>query len=145
MNYRFATRDDAPLLASLNQQLIQDEGHANPMTLAELERRMAGWLDGDYQAVLFSHQGHAAGYALFRPTPEYVYLRHFFVCRHHRRQGIGRAAITWLRNQVWAGAARIRLDVLAHNTTGIAFWRAVGFRDYCLTLEWKPADAATPN
>jgi hypothetical protein len=26
----------------------------------------------------------------------------------------------------------------SHNTTAIAFWRSVGFRDYCLTLEILP-------
>ena len=37
MEYRFATAADAPVLAVMNQQLIRDEGHRNPMTLPELE------------------------------------------------------------------------------------------------------------
>jgi len=42
MDYRFATSDDAPMLAVMNQQLILDEGHRNRMTVPELEHRMAG-------------------------------------------------------------------------------------------------------
>ena len=36
MQYRFASPEDAALLAPLNQNLIRDEGHRNPMTLAQL-------------------------------------------------------------------------------------------------------------
>jgi ribosomal protein S18 acetylase RimI-like enzyme len=51
-----------------------------------------------------------------------------------RRQGLGRAAFDWLRSHQWRGA-RVRLDVLVGNETGIAFWKAMNFRDYSLTLE----------
>ena len=51
-----------------------------------------------------------------------------------RRRGVGRAAIGWLWQHVWGGR-RVRVDVLVGNAVGVAFWRAVGFRDYCLTLE----------
>ncbi len=136
MTCRFATPSDAPLLARLNRDLIADEGHRNPMTLAELERRMAGWLDaGGYQAVLFERDGDAVGYALFRREPDHVYLRQFFVRRDHRRQSIGRDALAWLRQHACPDAPRIRIDVLIGNTNAIAFWRAVGFRDYCLSME----------
>ncbi len=30
---------------------------------------------------------------------------------------------------------RIRVEILVVNASGIAFWRAVLFQDYCLTLE----------
>ena len=42
-------------------------------------------------------------------------------------------AVTWLRQNTWRITRA--LDVLVHNATGIAFWRAVGFSDYALTLE----------
>jgi GNAT superfamily N-acetyltransferase len=135
MDYRFAQLDDSLLLAKLNQQLIEDEGHRNPMTLTELECRMREWLKEQYQAVLFQRGEEPRGYALFRREADHVYLRQFFVCREHRRQGIGRNAINWLRRHAWADAPRVRLDVLVGNAPGIAFWRSVGFHDYCLTLE----------
>ena len=86
---------------------------------------------------MFELDGTAVGYVLFCTEPEFVYLRQFYVEVEHRRRGIGRAALKWLRESVWTDAARIRLDVLVGNAAGIAFWRAVGFRDYCLTMEWE--------
>jgi len=108
------------------------------MTLPELECRMMGWLAGEYQAVMFEDGGQAIGYALFRSKPEYVYLRHLFVRPDFRRQGVGRGALTWLQRHIWADAVRVRIEVLVGNATALAFWREVGFRDYCLTLEWEP-------
>lgn len=134
MEFRTATKSDAGTLARMNWQLIKDERHRNAMSLPELETRMADWLAGEYSAVLFMEAGKPIGYALFRREPEYVYLRQFFVQSEHRRRGFGRAAIEWLHKHVWA-ERRVRIDVLIGNATGIAFWRAVGFRDYCLTME----------
>jgi len=136
MEYRPATPADAATLAAMNHQLIRDEGHRNPMTVAELEARMAGWLGGsEYQAVLFEEDGLPVGYALYRRETDYIYLRQFFVRPECRRRGVGRAALGWLQRNAWAGERRVRVEVLIGNSAGIAFWRAVGFRDYCLTLE----------
>jgi GNAT superfamily N-acetyltransferase len=141
MHYRFATVDDAPALALLNHALIRDEGHRNAMSVPELAARMARWLAGEYQAVVFEDAEQPVGYALFRRESEHVYLRQFFVAPEQRRRGVGRAAIGWLRQHAWGGDRRIRLDVLVGNAAGIAFWRAVGFRDYCLTLELEAGDS----
>jgi GNAT superfamily N-acetyltransferase len=142
MEYRRATVADAPLLASMNGQLIRDEGCRNRMTAPELEARMTGWLGGgDYEAVLFEEAGTALGYALFRREPEHVYLRQFFVRPDCRRRGVGRSAIGWLGRNAWHGS-RVRIDVLVGNVAGLAFWRAVGFADYCLTLEHEGGDTS---
>jgi ribosomal protein S18 acetylase RimI-like enzyme len=135
--FRHATPADATPLAEMNHRLIRDEGHRNRMTVPELRERMEGWLRGEYSATVFEVAGVAAGYALFRRESEFVYLRQFYVAPEHRRRGIGRAALAWLRADAWRDAPRIRLDVLVNNPAGIAFWRAVGFRDYCLTMEWE--------
>ena len=135
--FRHATVADATLLAEMNHRLIRDERHRNQMTLPELCERMEGWLKSDYQAVVIELDGLAAGYALFRREPEYVYLRQFYVEPEYRRRGIGRSALAWLRANAWADAPRIRIDVLVGNAAGIAFWQSVGFRDYCLTMEWQ--------
>ncbi len=135
MEYRFATAADVPVLAAMNEQLIRDEGHRNPMTLPELEGRMGEWLAGEYRALLFEEAGAAVGYALFRHDPDFVSLRQLFVAAGHRRKGIARGALVWLRANAWAGVPRVRIDVLVGNEGAIAFWRAVGFRDYCVTME----------
>jgi GNAT superfamily N-acetyltransferase len=134
INYVSATVADAGTLAELNQQLIRDERHRNRMSLPQLKKRMANWLLGEYEAILFDRQGETLGYVLFRRDPEHVYLRQFFVRKEFRRQGIGRGAIEWLCRKTWQNA-RLRLDVLVMNKTGITFWRSVGFHDYCITME----------
>lgn len=135
MNYRRATQADVPLLARLNRQLIQDEGHRNRMSLAELEQRMSRWLDEEYEAVLFELDDTVLVYALYRLEPDYIYLRQFFVSRDHRRKGIGRRAIRMLQSEVWPGDARIRVEVLVGNDVARNFWKTVGFAEYAIIME----------
>jgi GNAT superfamily N-acetyltransferase len=138
MTFRPATTDDCSLLAELNHQLICDEGHRNPMTVAELEDRMRGWLTSEYRGVVYEDGGEVIAYALFREQPEEIYLRQLFVVRHRRRQGIGRRAVEILRSRVWPKTKRLTVDVLVTNKRGVAFWREVGYTDYCLSLEILP-------
>jgi len=138
LTFRQATLNDCPLLAELNHQLIRDEGHRNRMTVPELEQRMKGWLASEYAAVLFEDGKEVVAYALYREQADEIYLRQLFVVRNRRRQGIGRRAFEILRSKIWPRNKRLTVDVLVQNTATIAFWRAVGYRDYCLTLEVLP-------
>lgn len=135
IQYRIATTNDAALLAPMNAQLIRDEGHRNAMTLQQLTDRMSEWLTKDYQAIVIDVDGAHIGYALFCLEPEFVYLRQIFVKPEMRRKGIAKNAIDWLRKNIWKNHPRIRIDVLVENQTGIAFWRSVGFSEYCMTME----------
>lgn len=133
---RTAGPPDVLLLAEMNHALIRDEGHRNRhMTIDDLAKRMKGWLAGEYEAVIFTRAGRDSGYALFRREPEFVYVRQFYVCPADRRQGLGREAMEWLIRNRWSDAPRIRIDVLAGNATGRAFWRGIGFEEYCITME----------
>ena len=138
MTFRRATLDDCALLAELNHQLIRDEGHRNKMTVPELEQRMKNWLASEYAAVLFEDGGEVAAYALYREQAEEIYLRQLFVVRKRRRKGIGRMAFELLRSKIWPANKRLTVEVLVQNAGAVAFWRAVGYRDYCLTLEILP-------
>jgi predicted acetyltransferase len=138
MNFRRATLNDCALLAELNHQLIHDEEHRNKMTVPELEQRMKGWLASEYAAVLFENGGAVVAYALYREQPEEIYLRQLFVVRDRRRQGIGRQAVEILRSKIWPTYKRLTVEVLVQNMTAVAFWRAVSYKDYCLTLEILP-------
>jgi ribosomal protein S18 acetylase RimI-like enzyme len=140
LEYRIATDHDLDLLAEWNHQLIRDEGHRNPMTVPELRERMRGWLDGAYKAVIFGPAPHPLAYALYREESGAIYLRHLFVRRDCRRQGIGRAAMDILMKQVWPRGKRLTVEVLTANTRAVAFWRAMGYRDYALTLEIMPEE-----
>ncbi len=138
LSWRYASLSDVGFLAEWNHQLIRDEGHRSQLTVEELKGRMTEWLSGNYQAVIFSTTQPVA-YALFAPDEDALYLRQLFVRRDSRRQGIGRAAVTLLRREVWPKNRRLTVGALCHNTSALSFWRSLGYRDYCLTLE-LPAD-----
>jgi GNAT superfamily N-acetyltransferase len=142
MHYRFATTADVPMLAWLNKQLVEDEGHRNQsMTVSALERRMQQFLAGDYVAVLFEEGARIVAYALYRDDPEQndtLYLRQFFVSRDRRRQGVGKEALRILRQEIWPSDKRVRVGVLWHNQSGRAFWQATGFKPHALELELPP-------
>ena len=134
-----AEAGDVPKLASMNHELIEDEGHRNPMTLPELEARLRVWLAGAYMATVFERDDLVVGYALWRDKRDVVSLRHFFVARACRRQGVGREAMRLLLDEVFAAGKRVRVEALVGNETALAFWRAAGFRDYAVTLELERA------
>jgi hypothetical protein len=79
MNDRQGWTADLPQLARWNDPLIRDEGHRNRMSLPELEARMQGWLDGEYQAVSFEVENEPVAYARYRLDDAGIYLRQFFV------------------------------------------------------------------
>jgi len=159
LNYRQATDDDIPLLASLNAQLLIDEGHRQHYTREALESRFAKWLLGYYRAVLFDatlfdatlfdatlfdatlHQTTTEpvlAYALYRispRSPEKVFLRHFWVSKPYRRHGVGRKVFETLRNDVFPEGAKITLEALARNKRARSFWTSLGFVEYSVTLE----------
>jgi predicted acetyltransferase len=140
MECRTAGEGDLPLLAELNQQLIRDEGHTNPMSVAELESRMRAWLVRTYTAVLFLNEGAVVGYALYRTDNAGVFLRQFFICRDERRRGLGREAVDLLFGRVWPAGATVTLEALRSNRAAIEFWHALGFEDYALTLRRRIPD-----
>lgn len=138
LTWRDAAETDIGLLAEWNHQLIRDEGHRNPMNVEQLAVRMRRWLaDEGYRAIVFS-DGEPLAYALFRAKDDETYLRQLFVRRDRRSQGIGRAAIGILRGQIWDARTRLTVEVLCRNPRAIAFYRNLGYTDYCLALEIMP-------
>jgi len=137
LEFRFAAQKDVPWLARMNRKLIRDEGHRNKMSFSELEQRMSDFLSNEYDAVIVSSGRKDIGYVLYRKEPEWLYLRQIFVIDKMRRKGIGRRTIEWLKENPWKDYKRIRTDVLVNNTNGINFWKAVGFEEYCITMEME--------
>jgi GNAT superfamily N-acetyltransferase len=142
VNFRKARLHDAPLLAQLNHQLIQDEGHSNPATLIELTDRMRQWLAATYTGIIFEDEQGLAAYALYQEEPGQIYLRQFFVARDRRRRGVGRQAFAILRTRVWPPGRRLTVSALWDNHAAIAFWKAMGYREYSLTFEIVPGPGA---
>ncbi len=144
MEYRFAEISDIPLLAQLNEQLIQDTGHPSRLSARELEPFIRGWLAVGYRAVLFEDDGEVVAYALYRPDETYrpdeesVYLRQFLVRRGSRGRGMGREAFRLLQERIWPPGCRVTADVLCTNQPAYDFWKRIGFRDYAIMLERDP-------
>ena len=143
MTCRLATLADVEVLTELNGQLVEDEGHANDMTRSQLADRMRAWLQKEYRAVIFEEEREVVAYALYcvgekLEGDRFIFLRHFFVQRARRRQGIGREAVRLLLSEILPPGARILLDVLYHNQGARDFWKKIGFKEHCLTLEWWP-------
>ena len=111
------------------------------MSAAELEERMAGFLKGEYAAVLLEGDERPLGYALYRRDADWIYLRQFFVIPEQRRMGIGRAAFAWLQRNAWQDTARPdrRLDQQRGGNCVLAF------ADYCLTMELEPDSNPLPK
>lgn len=149
INIRNADTNDISCLAQMNLYLIQDEGSRNPMNIAELEQRMAGWLEGGWEAKLFysSKSADALGYAVFQirtdeyfPAEKLVYLRQFFIARERRHQGIGKQALGKLIAQCFPPDAKVVIDVLECNPNGRKFWESVGFVPYYTSMNLKSGD-----
>ena len=116
-----ATSDDCHGLAVMNRQLIDEGRQGNSMTVSELENRMQDWFEkGIYTGYVFKLNGETIGYTLVDPSE--MYLRHFFICREHRRRGYGRTAVGLLFEQL--GVEEIGLSCLTDNIPGQAFWRS---------------------
>jgi len=145
MKYRIATTDDLSILAKMNKELAEDEQHRNRfMSIPELEERMRGFLKGKYEAIIFEDAGETVAYALFCDNGDHIYLRQLFVNRDHRRQGIGLKAMEILKNKILSKNKRITVEVLSHNKSGYAFWRAVGFKDHSIELEMPVDEKGLP-
>ena len=143
MEFRYAVESDAPFLADINRQLIEDEWDGGGMSLERLEARMRRWLaDEEYRAVLFLEGGETVAYSLVSLDEDSAYIRHFFVLHEHRAKGVGRRAVEILFREIIPPAFRVTLDVLASNRTGHAFWQSVGFRDYAIRMERLPVPDA---
>lgn len=131
---RLAENRDIATLTSMNRGLIRDSGHRNELTDSELFDRMGQFLRSEYTALIGEIDESPVCYALYKYDPEFLYIRQLYVVLKHRRSGFGTHMVNWIaeNNRL---AKRLRMDILVCNSDAIAFWRSIGFRDYCLTLE----------
>ena len=141
MNFRHARLDDLPVLVRMNRKLTEDEQHRNRFKSEEwFKERMKSFLKGEYEAVLFEIDGKAVGYALYGNHPEHddtINLRHIFVDRSFRRQGLGRKVMEILMKEVWPEGKRLAVGVLSDNEAAFSFYKSIGFKEYSIELEIK--------
>ncbi len=142
------TADDLDLLARMNHELIEDEGHRSRLTVDELKERFKRFVGQDGWSVdLLMSDGEIIGYATHRyetdeaaRTGTSVHLRQFFISRDHRAQGIGRAALQALIQARFKPGERIFLNVLEDNLRGKAFWSRTGFVPYGTIMEMNVSE-----
>jgi GNAT superfamily N-acetyltransferase len=147
---RCARWPDVPAVGALWQKLV--EAHAElgsafalrPGADAELPRLVAEMLD-DPDAAVWVWEGPAgvSGFCTARRTRapgsaegQRVEITELMVSPPARRSGVGRAlvetALAWAST---GGARRVEVRVAAGNSTGQAFWRALGFGDLVDVLD----------
>ena len=143
LSCREAEPRDVDVLAGMNARLLEDEAHELQLSFDELKRRMSGWLEDEYRALLFERGASAVAYALLRIRNGELFLRQFYVERDARRAGIGREAIRLLWERFSADADRFVLDVLVHNQAALAFWHALGFANYAIRLRLTESGSLT--
>jgi len=85
------------------------------------------------EAVLAEYAGQPAGFALFFSnystflTQPGIYLEDLFILPEYRRQGIGKAMLSYLAQlAVERGCGRLEWSVLDWNEPAIAFYRRMG-------------------
>ena len=141
LHSRSAVEADLPLLAQMNQRLIEDEVSRNPMSVEQLQDRMSGWLKGDWTIELLESDV-IVGYVVYQirrdeffPDKTEVHLRQFYIERDQRGRGLGSAAFKMLRKTRFPASSRLTLDVLASNPRGNNFWARVGFQPYYTAMQ----------
>ena len=126
---------DIPQLAAMNKRLIEDEKSDNPMNISELENRMKGFLETEYDAYFFRDGDSIAGYALVKRNCTPPYLRQFFIERNFRRKHLGTTAFKALLD--YLKIESLDIEVLTRNETGIKFWEKLGFEEISRYMRYK--------
>ncbi len=140
---RQAVETDLPMLAELNRQLLEDEGHPFGGSIDDLIARHREWLrTGEWTQDILDLDGEVVGFIVHMPNPfplrpdrPELFLRQFCIDRKRRGAGLGRAGFAlFLRDRLVPGG-RVTLDVLETNQAGQAFWEAVGCRPFFRRME----------
>ncbi len=126
---------DTALLSVLCREMMEDEPADAIPEDEETRRRMEAYLAAGDIAYLFTAGGQTAGYALVIPGRSPVYLRHFYICRAHRRKGYGTQAFRLLLQTL--GVREMDLDVFVWNERGNAFWQSLGFEPRATIMRYR--------
>lgn len=138
MNLDFTIRQanvaDVPQIFSLIKALAEYEklSHQVAGTVEQLQEHLFG--SRIYAEAIITEIGsETIGFALFIPnystflTKPGIYLEDLFVLPEYRRQGIGKAMLSYLgRLAVERDAGRLEWSVLDWNESAIAFYQSIG-------------------
>lgn len=131
---RAAQREDSEIIFTLIQALADYEklSHAVTGTLEELRDHLFG-ARAYAEVILAEVDGQVVGLALFFYnystflTKPGIYLEDLFVLPAYRRQGIGKALLSYLAERAaQEGCGRLEWSVLDWNASAIAFYQRMG-------------------
>ena len=124
MQIKEFTVEDAPLLAEMNKDSIEDEDPESNLSLPHLEERIRSYIKSEYKAFFFLVDDKIIGFALCSKSSTPVYMRQFFISRDERRKGYGKEAFELLLKHL--GIKESDIDVYAWNDSSIRFWKSLG-------------------
>ena len=133
LNFRFAVREDTPLILQMIRELADYEKLLDEVVATELV--LEEWLfDRQKAEVLFAvAEGKEVGFALyFHNFSTFLgraglYLEDLFVLPEYRGRGVGKAILRRLAAlAVERGCGRLEWWCLDWNTPSIAFYRSLG-------------------
>lgn len=134
LTLRPAELADVSVLFQLIQTLAEYEklSHAVTGNVDALKEHLFGSRPC-IEAIVAEHAGQSVGFALFFTnystflTQPGIYLEDLFVLPEYRRQGIGKAILSYLAQlAVERGCGRLEWSVLDWNEPAIAFYRRMG-------------------
>jgi L-amino acid N-acyltransferase YncA len=134
MHLRLATPDDAPAMATIYNQGIEDRV-ATFETRLRAPQEIEQWVDGIHPIVVLETDGQVIAFAstsVYRPRPCYAGIAEFsvYVERAWRGRGAGRRALEGLMQEAEkAGFWKLVSRVFVENAASRALLLTLGFRE----------------
>ena len=121
---RFATRDDAQVIAEMSRDLIE---HGLGWSWTR-ERVLRSLRQADTNAVVALRDQDRAGFGIMKYGDEDAHLLLLAVDPQHARHGVGSSLVDWLEAPARiAGIARVILEARHGNRPAHAFYRSLGY------------------
>jgi len=126
LTLRLAVRDDAPAIALLSRDRIE-QGLGWSWTTPRVLRSIR---DRETNVVVAAGEGPLVGFGIMKYQDDEAHLLLLAVLAEYERQGIGRALVDWLeRSASIAGVAQVHLEARASNASARAFYQRLGYRE----------------
>ncbi len=135
ISFRFAVREDVPLILSFIRQLAEYEGMSRQVVATEALLEEWIFRQGKAEVIFAETEGKVVGFALFFHNFSTflgragIYLEDLFVLPEHRGHGVGKALLEELaRIARQRDCGRLEWWCLDWNAPAIGFYRSLGAR-----------------